>query len=205
MKKLYLSLLYSAIVFTSLAQSAFSQDDIPPMRRLHHDNIDKSQLQLIKVYGGNGKVFMATNDEGLNLQLTQNIISKIDKLQQKVEKDSSFTENDKYIWLRSINDMLTDFTNACKYKVVKGTWVVDYINAYKQAMQLQVKNLPITSVVQQNELEIGNILLQNFAFKQNAGLKDCKDILVYKQYKRNPERAFNIINEHPDIFLQIVL
>lgn len=199
MKKFYLSLLYSVIVLTSLAQSAFSQDDIPPMRRLHHDNIDKSQLQLIKVYGGDGKVFLATNDEGLNLQLTQNIISKVDKLQQQVEKDSSFTENDKYIWLRSINDMLTDFTNACKYKVVKGIMVVDYINAYKQAMQLQIKNLPVTSVVQQNELEIGNILLQNFVFQQNAGVKDCKNILVYKRCQRNPDKIFTILNEHPDV------
>lgn len=198
MKKLYLFILFLVIVFSNFAQPVFSQDDVPPMRRLHHDNIDRSQTELIKIYGGDGKVFMATDDDALNLQLTHIIISKIDKLQQQVEKDSSFSENDKYIWLRSINDMLTSYTAACKYKYVKGITVADYINAYIQAMQLQRKSLPITPVIQQNELEIGNILLQNFVFQQNIGLNDCKNILIFKLCQRNPDKILTILHDHAD-------
>ncbi|MBS1626505.1 MAG: hypothetical protein JSR09_02010 [Bacteroidetes bacterium] len=199
MKKLYLFILLLVIAFPNFAQPVFSQDDIPPMRRLHHDNIDRSQAQLIKVYGGDGKIFKATSDDDVNLQLTHIIISKIDNLQQQVEKDSSFSENDKYIWLRSINDMLTSYISACKYKYTTGITVADYINAYIQAMQLQRNNLPITSVIQQNELEIGNILLQNFAFQQNIGLTDCKNILIFKLCQRNPDKILTILGTHTDV------
>ena len=52
-------------------------------------------------------------------------------------------------------------------------------------------------MVEKNELEIGEILVSNFALKNNSGVTESKNLLVLKECQRNPDNILNILSQHP--------
>ena len=196
MKKNFTLLLFIVWGLQAWGQSDLNTLNIPQMRQIFHDNIVKSQKELLTSLGGNGKIFNATKDIDLNLQFTHSIVHTIDKLRYTVESKTGFTENDKYKWLRSINDMLAYFTLAIKQKNIDAASVTDYINAYKACMQLDSRDESILPVIEKNEIEIISLLLSNFAFRENTGYKASKDALIYKTCTRYPDNILNIISQN---------
>ena len=195
--RLYLLLICAFHTIIATAQSEISMPKIPLNRQLFHDNIDNSQKAILQLNHKTDTIFTATDDYDVNLQLTQFLKVRINNLQAKIESDSNIDESAKFKWLRGINDMLNDFINAYKFKSVKGILLGDLILAYEDAMQKALQYQPITSVVEKNELEIGEILVSNFALKNNSGVTESKNLLVLKECQRNPDNILNILSQHP--------
>ncbi len=197
LKKIYLAVLFAITVFAVNAQSGIDMPKVPLNRQLFHDNIDNTQKKIIHLNNQADTVFTATNDLDINLQLTQFLHVRIDNMQALIEKDSLIDESAKFKWLRAINDLLNDFINDYKFKNIKGILLGDLITAFEEAMQKELQHQPITSVVENNELEIGKILVENFALKNNSGINDSKDLLVLKTCERYPENIMRILSQHP--------
>jgi hypothetical protein len=199
MNKLYL-LVLSFVSFVAIeAQSEITMPKVPLNRQLFHDNIDNNQKIILHLNNKSDTIFTATNDFDVNLQLTQFLKVRVDNMQALVEKDSAFDESSKFKWLRGINDLLTDFINAYKFKNIKGILLGDLITAYEEAMQKELQNQPITSVVEKNELEVGEILVENFPLKNNSGISDSKNLLVLKECQRYPENILAILSQHSTV------
>lgn len=196
MKKNFTLIILVFCVVQVWGQSTLNTVDIPQMRQIFHDHIDKSQKELLASLGGNGKIFNATKDIDLNLQYTESIVHAVDKLQYIIESKTDYSENDKYKWLRSVNDMLVYFTTGIKQKAIEPTMVIDYINAYKECLQLDSHQQSILPVITKSEIEIITLLLSNFAFQENSGYKASKDVLVYKTCVRYPDNILNIIAQN---------
>ncbi len=199
MNKLYLQILCSLFFFTAVAQSEISMPKVPLNRQLFHDNIDNSQKAILHLNSKTDTIFTATDDFDVNLQLTQFLRVRIDNMEAIVEKDSSIDESAKFKWLRGINDMLTDFISDYKFKNIKGILLGDLILAYEEAMVSELHHQPITPIVENNEMEVGRILLQNFSLKDNPGINDSKNLLILKACQRNPENIMNILSQHPAV------
>lgn len=180
-----------------IAQSEINMPKVPLNRQLFHDNIDNSQKAIIQLNHPTDTIFTATADFDVNLQLTQFLKVRINNLQAKIESDSEIDESAKFKWLRGINDMLVDFINGYKFKNIKGVLLGDLIVAYEEAMQKALQFQPITAVVEKNELEIGQILVSNFALKNNSGVTESKHLLVLKECQRTPDNILSILSQHP--------
>jgi len=199
MNKLYLLILYALSFFAANAQSEIAMPKIPLNRQLFHDNIDNSQKTILHLNSKTDTIFTATDDFDINLQLTQFLRVRIDNMEALIEKDSSIDESAKFKWLRGINDMLTDFISDYKLKKIKGILLGDLITAYEAAMIKEMHHQPITPVIEENEMEIGKILVSNFSLKDNSGINDSKDLLVLKACERNPDNILTILSQHPAV------
>src|SRR5215213_10245349 len=65
-------------------------------RMLWHDNVDKEQRKLIKSDG----TVQLSKDESINLQIEDALIRRLDEFQEKLELDSTMTNNDKKKYLK---------------------------------------------------------------------------------------------------------
>jgi hypothetical protein len=199
MKKLYF-LLVGLLLYTCVfSQTAITIPPIPQMRQLFHDKIIASQKAIIQLNNKRDTIFTATNDLDVNLQIHQILKVRINNMRAEIEMDSAIDVSGKYTWLRGIDDMLTDFKNGYQSKLIKGILLSDLIIAFDEAMQAELHHQSIFPIVQQNEMEVGNILIRNFGLQNNKGIPAAKEALVLKLCQRNQPNILKILSQYPNV------
>ncbi len=198
MKKIYSGVLGLLLAITVFSQNELAAPSIPTMRVLLHENIIQSLNTISKLNNRADRVLPITQNDSLNIAIDKSIRAKITNLRYGIELNKNIEENDKFKWLRGINEMLTGFISAYHARLVKANLFPGLIKAFADAMQLDLSDKAITEIVADNEMEIGNILIENFALKNNKGLAASKDILVLKACQRNPESILKILTKYPD-------
>jgi len=198
MKKFYLVILVSAVCNIAVAQQEMTIPPIPAMRELHHEYIQTSLRNIARLNSVADAVFPVTNDAKLNQSIDKTIRIYVNNMRAMVESSTELNDNQKYLWLRGINDLLTGFQSAWQSKLIKSIMYPGLIKAFYEAMQLEMRGQSILPIVKNNELEIGNILIQNFCLKNNIGIEACKDVLVLKTCQRDPAGILNILTHYPD-------
>jgi hypothetical protein len=173
---------------------------IPPMRVLHHDNIDNNQKLILKLDGTDDSLFTPTKNPEKNKQITEVLMATVNNMQVKVESNPAFNDNDKFKWLRAINDMLASFASAYRIKLIKGEYLGDLITAYDEAMELEWKKESIKPIIENNVLEVGNILVENYGLKNNKGVNAGKEILLLKTCYKYPRQTMAIITTNPNAY-----
>ena len=177
MIKLYFSAVASFIFFSVYSQQA----PIPLMRQIFHDKIDQSQKSIDKTDHKQDNLFKAGSDEDVNQQLTYALFTKVDEMQNSIEADADLDANNKIKFLRGLNDALAAFESAYQYKKMNAVELPNLLSAYNEAMQLEKRDQSMVPVVEQYEIEIGEILIKTFAFQ--------KDILIYLWFPK-PYRGY---------------
>jgi hypothetical protein len=204
MKKLYslflLSLVFASVSAQPIIPQPIDMPKVPMIRALSHDNIHNAQKTIMQLDGVNDSLFAPSKNADVNKQLTSILIVVVNNMAAKVELNKDITDNNKFKWLRGINDMLTSFISAYKAKLVSGLLLGDLIMGYDESMGLELKGLSIQPVIEKNKLEVGNILIQNFALKNNVGIPGCKDALMLKSCYRYPARVMNILSTNPNVY-----
>lgn len=198
MKKFYLVLLVSFVWNMALAQEEMKIPPIPAMRELHHEYIQTSLRNIARLSSMADAVFPVTNDPKLNQSIDKTIRIYVNNMRAMVESSTQLNDNQKYLWLRGINEVLTSFQSAWQAGIIKNVMYPGLIKAFYEAMQLEMQGQSILPVVKNNELEIGNILIQNFCLKTNIGIDAAKDVLVLKSCQRDPASILKILTRFPD-------
>ncbi len=173
--------------------------DIPLMHQRFHDNIDKAQRNILSLKCNKDSVLLATNNIDVNLYLTQFVKNKIDYFQFFIETSSKIDENNKYKWLRGVNDLLSEFIVQYKQKRISIIQVYDLLQCFQKAMELEMENKSILGIINIAPLEVGTILTTNFAFEGNDGIEDSKYVLLYKYCKKNPDNILNVLSKYPNL------
>ena len=189
----------------SVVSNLFSQEEIempklPLIRQLFHVNIDNAKEKVIGLNTYDGKTFFASNDTSNNNELTRILRVHIHNIQAKIEIDSSFSENDKFIWLKSVENLLNDFIVNYKTKNISGLALGTLIISYEEAMKLEKAQQSIAPVIYKNTFEVSNIILHNTAFANNIGYKRSNDYQLLKICKMQPENILRILNNNPTIY-----
>ena len=195
--------IYTVVFGLLLAMNAFSQTElvvppIPAMRVLHHENIINSLNTIAKLNRKTDKVLPFTQNDALNLEIDKSIRTRVNNFRAGIELNKNLDENAKFKWLRGVNEMLTGFISAYQAKIVKAGLLPGLVKAYDDAMQMELAGNSIAEVIAENEIETGNILLENFALKENKGVPAARDILVLKACQRNPESILRILTKYPN-------
>jgi hypothetical protein len=194
------SLHTTALLLFALTFAQAQYADIPMMRRLFHENIDKSQKQILAMDGKADELWSGTKFPDVNLKLSRLVTDEVDRLQNKIEKDPSFDNTVKMKFLRGLGELVDRFHSGVRNKSIQPIQFESALDAFNDAMRAELNNQSIFSIVEENEFEIGSLLLENFAFSKNPGVKDGRDALVLKQIERQPARLMPILVQHPDIY-----
>lgn len=201
MKKCFLLVLLNSMLLWAFTQpivtTPIAMPKVPAMRLLNHDYIDNNQKLITKLDGKDDGYFKASNNDSFNNVTNDALTTIVDNMQAKIELNKNIDDNNKYKWLRGVNDMLTAFISGYKIKLIKGHLLVDVIKGYDEAMELEWQNVSFKSVVEKYDFEVGELIIQNFGLKNNIGVASCADVLLLKRIYRYPNKAMNLLNQNP--------
>lgn len=171
---------------------------VPAMRQLNHDYIDNSQKKIAALDGITDSLFITSGNDSINFIINDALINVVDNLQCKIELSKKIDDNTKYKWLRGVNDMLTSYQSGYKAKLYKGITLYHLILAYDEAMELDWEGKSFYNVVANNDFEVGEILINNYALKTNEAATTTKDVILLKKIYRYPKRTMLYLTQHPN-------
>ncbi len=184
-------LILIALFFTVslLGQSNQAFPPIPAMRQLHHEYILESLKKIDAFY------ITSNSIENPNKVIADSIVQSI---RMGIEIDTLISQNDKYKWLRSCNELLTSFIDAFQLQQITLSKLIPTLKAYSIAMQLEMANQSAYPVFSDNDLAICNLLVNNFGLQHNTGLNKSKDLIVWKYCQQHPEYILTALTKKVD-------
>jgi len=176
------------LVFTigiSTLKAQVEMPTIPAMRQLHHEYILLSLEQI----------------ESLNPTLSPKDIAQVklhvEAMRASIELNNQLDNNGKFKWLRGVNELLSGFISAYQSRIIAADQYPLLVKSFDVAMQADWIGLSIEPIIKDNTINIGRILVQNFAFKENIGTAASKDLIVLKQCQKTPDRILSILSLNP--------
>lgn len=171
---------------------------IPTMRMVHHEYILRAEKDIYALDGKRDNLFEFSKDQSLNEQVSFLLKSFVYQQRFQIESDSSISENAKYIWLRSVLELLQGYIGAYQAKNVQGFHLQELLESYEWAKSLQLSNQSVLPVIKKSTWEVSAIVMANLAFKQNSGMSLAKYELLLKDVQRHPENTMRIIRDQLD-------
>ena len=200
MKKIYplLFIICCSINF-AVAQSS-TKPDIPLVRMYFHEKIDSTQKQ-IKKYDGkeDDDVFKPADNDDLNNRINDALTTQVDALQTEIEESKRTDNNQKIRYLRGLNECLQKFLTGYRYQVIKSPALIDIVAGFKNCLALDEKKESIFPEIQKYSFDVGDILVNSVSFNDNAGIDECKDLLLLKECNEHPDRILKVLSKHPDL------
>jgi hypothetical protein len=198
MKKIYTTVSAVLLVLAVFAQPEIKMPPIPASHELHHEVITNSLNAIAKLNRKTDTLFPVTGTKVLDQSINRSIRLRVNNMRAQVELNDRLNDNGKFKWLRGINEMLTGFMSAYRARGVSATHLPPLVKAYEDAMKAALADNSIFDVIASNEPEIGNILIDNFALKDNEGIPAAKDVIVLKMCQRNPKDILKILTKYPN-------
>ena len=196
------------IVFLLLASllnaqgTAFtSQNDCKPPknRELFHDYVDREQKNILRSGGKTDSKFAISPNEEINFLVSQALITRVDALQCKIEKDTIMGSQVKIGYLRGLEKMLKFINGNIKNGEMNVASLPRTIEAYENAMEINKAGESIEDLINESTYEVGNAVLKSEAFEKNPGIKKSKEIILLKYCSLYPDRIFVTLNENPGV------
>jgi hypothetical protein len=192
-----------AVGFSSYAQTTPTMAERgckPPIGRvLWHDRIDREQKNVLKADGRADQFMQVGNNEDINYFVTQAVISKVDDLQCKIEKDSLTGDQKKKGYLLGIERILRSFAVGYRNRQFTPSRFPSLMDAFDAAMTRDIKGESIEPVIDQASYEVGRFLIGSQAFDRNPGLKTAQLILIRKYCNLHPENIFLTLKDNPEV------
>ncbi len=197
MKKFSTTVAAVLVTLAVLAQTEIKVPPIPASRELHHELITNSLAAITKLNRKTDTLFPITGTKVLDQSINHSIRVRVNNMRAQIELNDKLNDNGKFKWLRGVNEMLTGFISGYKAHSFSATLLPPLVKAYDDAMQADMAGRSIIDVIAANEPEIGNLLIDNFALKDNEGVAPARDILVLKAMQRSPNDILKILTKYP--------
>ena len=151
-------LIFSVGISTANAQIAMPI--IPAMRQLHHEYIIRSLDQIDSLPINPAKLSPSEKEKAKN---------RIKSLRASIELNERLNNNDKFKWLRGVNELLVGFISSYQSRMISAEQYPVLISNFDSAMQLDWSALSIEPIIKSNSIIIGSLLVDNFALKNKTG------------------------------------
>lgn len=170
-------------VLCVLSAKAFDTDTsrlkIPISRQGFHDQIDKEQGVALRFNAkAEGKVTVS-NDENINLQVTDALVRQVDALQEQIETDRSLDHRLKTKYLSGIIQMMKSYNHDRKYNKIDPGMAVQMVKGYQDLLNAQLKGRNIMDIINRMPYEVAEKLVG--AFDENPGYQLAK-ITIFQKY-----------------------
>lgn len=190
------------LIFTILLLPGFLQAQnasrfkIPTDRMLFHDLVDREQKMLLEDRDSS----RISNDDAVNLEITDVFIRQVDEMQEKIESDTSATGQIKVKSLKSLETLIKGYNRYRNRKDYPASMAPALFVAFKECMELDRKGQSIEPVIEKNSYGAGKILVECFLFpNENAGVKNSRLLLAKKYLELHPEEILPELNKNPNL------
>lgn len=196
--KIYSTVTAFLLVISSFGQKTIEMPPVPAARQMHHQLIMNSLNSIEKLNASSDNQLAVSGNTELDQQINAVVKIHINNLRAEIEKNPAFGDYDKFKWLRGVNEMLQGYISGYKSKILNASQLPVLVKAYEDAMQAELSGQSILSIIELNSTGIDNILINNFALKNNPGVAKAGDYLVLKACQRNPEDILTILSRYPN-------
>ena len=159
-------------------------------RELFHDYVDAEQKKALQADGKDDKLFSPSFNEDVNFQITNALITRVNDLQKKIEKDSTMGGQTKVLYIRGLERLLRDLNANWRGNRFVSTYLPQILEGYEKCMEIDVRKSSIENYIEQLPYDVARPLLNCTAFDKNSGYKTSKNILVRKYCEQHPEQTF---------------
>jgi hypothetical protein len=157
---------------------------IPTIRQLSHDYILNSEQELIK-HPSIAKDALMT--QGIQFEVFEN--------RSWIETIATLPDNEKFKWLRGVNNLLIELHTELKLNKITAAAVVTTMRTFKSAMQLSARGLNISPLISNENSTVGSILLATGSFTDNIGYAAARDQLILKNCQIFPDQILKILDK----------
>src|SRR5882757_6696436 len=169
-------------------------------RILFHDKVDQQQERLKGLDGKKDDAITLSSDETINGQIYYSLITRVDQIQAKIESDSVFSGQIKVKYIRALEAMLAGYNNNVLKRDYPATLAPELVDAFGEAMELDIKGESIEPVVRAHTYGVGKILVECFTFfPENKGVKPSRPLLVEKYLGLHPTEIFTVLKNNIDL------
>ncbi|SEN61358.1 hypothetical protein SAMN04488505_111197 [Chitinophaga rupis] len=187
-----LAALQGAVVYGQSEQKI----DIPIGRQGFHDNIDKEQAAAAKFDGKADDLVKVSDDQTINLQVTNALIKQVDDMQLDIERDTTLDHRLKIRYLSGLYSVLHDYNNKRAYHKIDPAEAPAIIQAYRNMMQANIKGESILPIARELSFNSGENLIE--IFKENPGYKEARGVMFGKYAFQNLETVMAEIGNYLD-------
>jgi hypothetical protein len=194
LKSLLFFLSINSFAQTSYVQMPGGGDGCkPPINRQRwHDLIDQNQKNALKTFQGG-------NNEEVKYYVTQALSKRVDDLQCVIEKDSLTRDQQKVGYLRGLENVIKDFTTSYKNKEFAPSHLPTALDAFEEAMKRDERKQSIEGIIESNSYEVGKLLIDCEAFRNNPGIRVSQNALWLKYMDLYPDRILVTLKDHPEL------
>ncbi|WP_157986448.1 hypothetical protein [Chitinophaga alhagiae] len=165
---------------------AFAQEiKVPIHRQIFHDNIDKEQVAADKFDGKTDNFVKATEDETINLQVTNALMKQVDAIQVEIERDTALDQRLKVKYLTGLQQVLKDYNTKRSFRRIEPDEAPAIVNAYRNMMHADIQGKSIYPIARTLSFEAGERLVE--VYKDNPGFKEARGEMFAKYAFRNLE------------------
>ncbi len=186
------------ILLHTLLSPVFANQDsviVPIYRQLFHDKINDEQLELDKQDGKPDGVVNATAKPEINQLITTIMTTKIDDLQDFVEREKRIkTNNEKVRYLSYIENFLKAFKNGWRYKELSPAYAPLLYDSFEKIFMGSLDSLSMTSVINNLPYRAGKLLTE--IFSENSGYAESKKIVYKKFCALYPDKILQTIDPY---------
>ena len=186
--------LYFLMGCLPLSAQELSMPPIPPMRMLYHDQINASFELIAREHMKSAR---SADDSLVILNRDGLIRKKIDDYRAAIELDSSFSDNDRYKWLRSLRELLDGYRDLLAAKKIQSMLWPQLIDSYGSAMKATWAGQSYMPVFENLAPETSWLLLQNKALQTNPAREEAADWLLLQQVNRDPSAILPLLSKQP--------
>jgi hypothetical protein len=194
------TILYFFLLLFFIPQFIFANGDttnIPVSRQGFHDKIKAEQKRADKEDGKLDGLIKVSNNEEVNLQVTDAIIRKINVLRNDIEISKELaTNNDKVRYLRYVESLVRNFIINWKSHQILPSMAPLLVENFTEILQANIKGEDMAPLIKEAPYEVGVINAK--IFEDNIGYKESKVILFRKFCVLHPDEILKNIGPFVD-------
>jgi hypothetical protein len=191
--------LISCHVFAQL-DVAELKNFVPPLnRQLFHDQVNAEQKRALAYDGKADDQLVISNDEEINYMATQALVTEIDLLQYRIEKDSLLTHGKRIYYLKGMQGLLKSLQTGWRTRQFNPASLPAVVDAFEDCMKLDQQKISIESFIAGLPYQVAAPVVRSTAFDDNTGIKASRDQLILKYCVLHPRETFITLRDNTSV------
>jgi hypothetical protein len=184
--------LFSLIFLVLMVQQSWANMDsvkkpIPFQRLFAHEKIDKEQKDLDKADGKVDGIIKATQQDDINLYITDAMVRQINELQDSIESNNKIKgQQQKVLYLSYIQELVKTYREGIKQKIIDPVIAPNLVNTFAKAVQATADSVSMVPIIREAPYDIAKIITQ--ILNENIGSSQSKNIVFLKFASLYPDK-----------------
>ena len=180
----------------SWVQAQSSHHPIPISRQGFHENIDKEQVAAAKFDGKADDLVKVSDDQTINLQVTNALLKEVDDMQLEIEANDSLDHRLKVKYLSGIYVMLKDYNQKRSHRLMDPEEAPAMVKAFRNMMHADIKGQSILPYVKDLSFEAADRMIE--LYKDNPGYKEARGQVFTKYAFNNLPTVMSKLGDYLD-------